>query len=303
MANKKRSKAGEYAWRRHQRQMLPWLPFVLAPAFAYPAFLLAFVVPGKVDVWVFGAVAVVFVGAMLAIEKKTNVLDKSWGEGARGEIRVGEELEKLHKDGFHVFHDWYSGRGNVDHFVVGPQGVFAIETKAWTGEISCKGGEILKDGRPPVGKNPIKQARGEAADVNKLIESSRGVNLWVSPVPCFSRAELRCYGRVEGVELVDIGGLRRLILEQPERYSPQRVNSISYALERHLDTAPAVSPGAPPSKPGRSKSALRFDRIFVALFVLFILVLTLAFPGSMVTLLERASGFYRFVEQVWSVLL
>lgn len=72
------------------------------------------------------------VALALISDKATDEINARWGEGARGEFRVGEELEKLYKDGFHGFHDWYSGRGNVDHFVVGAQGIFAVETKAWT---------------------------------------------------------------------------------------------------------------------------------------------------------------------------
>ncbi len=90
------------------------------------------------------------------LNKRTDSIDARSGVGARAETEVGQDLEKLHKDGFYVFHDWLpEGRGNVDHFVVGPQGVFAIEGKGWTGEITCKDGELLKNGRPIMGKNRI----------------------------------------------------------------------------------------------------------------------------------------------------
>jgi len=51
--------------------------------------------------------------------------------GFRGERVVGEELNKLMLDGCLVFHDIPGdGDWNVDHAVVAPTGVFAIETKA-----------------------------------------------------------------------------------------------------------------------------------------------------------------------------
>ncbi len=103
--------------------------------------------------------------------------------------------------------------------------------------------------------------------------------------------------------LADVGSLRRVILEQPERYPPQRVNSISYFLERHLQASAAAKPNSPPYKPGKLKRALRLDRVFVALYVVFILCLTLVFAGSTATLFGRAVDFYHFVEQAWSVLL
>lgn len=279
------------------------MPFAVVPAFLYPISVFAFVIPGKIGFWSTNFVTVLVIGILLFIDKKTDRINATWGEGARGEFRVGEELDKLHKDGFHVFHDWYSGRGNVDHFVVGPQGVFAIETKSWDGEISCAGGALLRDGKPLYGKDPLKQAKGEAADVSRAIKESRDVSLWVSPILCFSRAELRCYEIVGGVLLADVGSLRRVILEQPERYPPQRVNSISYFLERHLQISAAATPNSPPYKPGKLRRALRLDRVFVAFYVVFILCLTLVFAGSTATLFGRAVDFYRFVDQAWSLLL
>lgn len=298
-----RSQAGRYAWRRHMKGILPWLPFSILPAFLYPIFVFAFAIPGKLDFWSMSFVAVLVIGMLLFIDKKTDRIDATWGDGARGEFVVGEELDKLHKEGFHVFHDWYSGRGNVDHFVVGPQGVFAIETKSWVGEISCNDGTLLRDGKPLSGKDPLKQAKGEAADVSRLIKESRDVSLWVSPILCFSRAELRSYEAVGGVMLSDIGSLRRVILEHPERYPARRVNSISYFLERHLQISAAAAPNSPPQKPGKWKKALRLDRIFLAFYATFIFALMMIFPDSTVTLFQKLADFFRLIDQAWDMFL
>ena len=55
--------------------------------------------------------------------------------GLRGERLVGEMLHSMLKDGFEVFHDFPiepDGKtGNIDHILVGPNGVFAIETKTY----------------------------------------------------------------------------------------------------------------------------------------------------------------------------
>ena len=44
----KHSSAGRYARHRHQKAMLPWVAVIFTPVFAFPVFLLAFVVPGPV---------------------------------------------------------------------------------------------------------------------------------------------------------------------------------------------------------------------------------------------------------------
>jgi hypothetical protein len=57
-----------------------------------------------------------------------------WSRGAEGERKVGAILETL-GPGWHVLHDVSLGRGNIDHVLVGPGGVFSIETKSNPGHI------------------------------------------------------------------------------------------------------------------------------------------------------------------------
>lgn len=71
--------------------------------------------------------------------------------GFQGERAVGEELNKLMLDGCLVFHDIPSDADwNVDHVVVAPTGVFAIETKTRRKGKCPKGKrdyEVIYDGR------------------------------------------------------------------------------------------------------------------------------------------------------------
>jgi hypothetical protein len=56
---------------------------------------------------------------------------RNWRLGFSGERAVGEELNQLLPRGYHVFHDFpLAENWNIDHIVVGPAGVFALETKA-----------------------------------------------------------------------------------------------------------------------------------------------------------------------------
>jgi hypothetical protein len=50
--------------------------------------------------------------------------------GYEGELVVGQELDQLMHDGFHVYHGFPADKFNIDHILVGPKGVFAVETKA-----------------------------------------------------------------------------------------------------------------------------------------------------------------------------
>src|SRR5579875_53545 len=59
-------------------------------------------------------------------------------QGAVGEEQVGALLEGLRGRGYQVFHNLDLGRGNIDHLLIGPGGVFAIETKSHPGPISVR---------------------------------------------------------------------------------------------------------------------------------------------------------------------
>lgn len=59
----------------------------------------------------------------------------NWSQGAEGEEVVGGILEGLSAEGWHVIHDVSFGRGNIDHIVVGPGGIFTVETKSRQGKV------------------------------------------------------------------------------------------------------------------------------------------------------------------------
>jgi hypothetical protein len=62
---------------------------------------------------------------------------RSWQRGAQGERRTARLLDRLTRDGYVVFHDLAipGSPVNLDHLVIGPSGVFVIDSKQWTGSI------------------------------------------------------------------------------------------------------------------------------------------------------------------------
>jgi hypothetical protein len=107
--------------------------------------------------------------------------------GERGELHVAEVLDDLHPFGYRAFHDLVRDGFNIDHVVVGPGGVFAVETKfrSGEGEITFRNGEGLFVDGVPEEKDSLKQARANAADVNRLIKETCGIDEWVNPVVVF----------------------------------------------------------------------------------------------------------------------
>ena len=104
-------------------------------------------------------------------------------KGARGEEHVAGILKEL-PDTYHVFNDFAVGRRHVDHVVVGPGGVFSIETKCWRGKVTVEDGKILLDGQLP-DRPPLKQALKEA----QLVRGALAADSWkgqVTPVLVFA---------------------------------------------------------------------------------------------------------------------
>lgn len=109
----------------------------------------------------------------------------SWVAGLRGERAVGRALEDLPPT-FRVIHDLDTGRGNVDHVVIGPSGVFAIETKEWNGRFTERGGRLLHNGREDT--RTRKQAVAGAMEVRRRLAAAGLNHMWVEAIIVSGRA-------------------------------------------------------------------------------------------------------------------
>lgn len=104
--------------------------------------------------------------------------ERAWRVGARGEQIIGAQLEKLTKQGWTLVHDIPIGDkgSNIDHVLVGPAGVFTINSKYHVGKsIWCAGDTVMVGGQ----KQPyVRNARHEAARASKLLSAA-----YDGPVP------------------------------------------------------------------------------------------------------------------------
>ncbi|MFZ0826696.1 MAG: nuclease-related domain-containing protein [Verrucomicrobiia bacterium] len=119
-----------------------------------------------------------------AIEKKKD----NYLRGATGEILVGELLTKL-PDGYCVINDLATPNGNLDHVVVGPTGVFVLDTKAWRGVVATDGkGELLLNGKP-MDKPYVRQFVGRMMGVrDKVLTLAPGMEVRHNAVFVFTAA-------------------------------------------------------------------------------------------------------------------
>ena len=118
----------------------------------------------------------------------------TWGIGAKGEETVERHLERL-GGSYRVIHDVVlpNMRGNIDHVVLGANGVFAIETKNHNGFITCSGDsweqrKVGRGGTPYYGRIgcPSKQVKMYAVLLRDFVRDRLGMNLYVNCAVVFT---------------------------------------------------------------------------------------------------------------------
>lgn len=117
--------------------------------------------------------------------------------GYYGERVVAEALEPLKSEGFRIFHDVPAGDAkapfNIDHVIVGPSGVFAVETKTRRKGRARAGfaeHQIIYDGRVlayPWGedRHGLDQAQRQARWLQSWLEQLLGQPAFVQPILTF----------------------------------------------------------------------------------------------------------------------
>jgi hypothetical protein len=156
---------------------------------------------------------------------------RAWRTGAAGEERTGDVLDPLEAEGYVVLHDLRmpGSRANIDHLVIGPTGVWVVETKSYEGALRVRGGELWIGGRRRPGF--VDQARREAAAVAETLEG-----VAVTPLLCVHRADFPLLSRpqLDGVAIVGPGRLARVIREGPVVLDPAEVERLAALAEARL---------------------------------------------------------------------
>lgn len=169
-------------------------------------------------------------------------LKKSWNYrlGAIGEQVVGRELDQLMAQGYQVFHDVQFGNWNIDHVVVGPKGVFAVETKTWRkpnlgSNVSAKivfNGDALSVPGKWTSDGAIQQARDNARSLSKWIAKAAAENVPVIPVvalPGWS-LEMERFGDVAVFSAAKMG--EPMIRRGNDDLRPEQIQRICFQLAK-----------------------------------------------------------------------
>jgi hypothetical protein len=110
--------------------------------------------------------------------------------GLEGEKHVAKLLKSALNDDYYLLNDVYfhDGFGDIDHIVLGPNGLFAIETKNWSGSITCHGDNWQRQSGRHMGGSPSRQVKKNATRIRNAIEASDRLGhlkVWVEGIVVF----------------------------------------------------------------------------------------------------------------------
>lgn len=180
-------KAGASTRAAFRRKALPVVVLIVTIAFAFPVLNMSKGLRQHPQLSI--AVCVAYLGVLKLCEVIFDGFNRTWGEGARGEEKLGAALAELETRGWTVLHDVVLDSWNIDHVAIGPTGVFTIETKSHRGRIQHDGQQLLRSGHP-LEKDFLRQAKSQGLWLGKQLEQ-RGHNVFVTPIVCFTRAYVR----------------------------------------------------------------------------------------------------------------
>ncbi len=142
--------------------------------------------------------------------------------------------------GYQVFHDVQFGNWNIDHVVVGPKGVFAVETKTWRkpGVDSRLAAKVVFDGEALsvpgkwTSRGAIHQARNNAKSLSEWIAKAAAENVPVVPVvalPGWS-LEVERFGDVAVFSATKMG--EPMIRRGESDLQPEQIQRICFQLAK-----------------------------------------------------------------------
>lgn len=180
--------------------------------------------------------------------------------GAEGEAATAEVLTALPAS-WAVLHDvrWPGRkRANIDHVVIGPGGVFVIDSKNWSSDIVITDDGLKAGGRSK--RDTIEAAWAAAGEIAALIPPSARVH--TVPAICFVRDE-PLGGRVEGVMICSTQNLAEMLTSRPPMLGVSESQEVVAMLTQGLEAA-ARAARRPRSSASRTKASTSSQKIKIA---------------------------------------
>jgi len=158
--------------------------------------------------------------------------------GYEAELAVGQELNQLMLCGYRVYHDFAFEQYNIDHIVVGPSGVFAVETKGKAkpdrglgkgdATIEFDGNRLLfPDGYQTTA--PVEQAKRQAKSLAMFLSSAVGENVVVTPALVYPGWYIR---KITPDKFLFVFGDYKISFTGPVRLDGKFIQRICHQIEQ-----------------------------------------------------------------------
>ena len=101
------------------------------------------------------------------------------------------------------------GGGDIDHVVLGPNGIFVLETKNWIGPITCNGDLWQRSGKQNFKGSPSRQVKRNASTIKHIIDSSsvfRSYSIDVEGIVVVILYPKGKVSKVQELQLTTLGG-------------------------------------------------------------------------------------------------
>jgi hypothetical protein len=155
-----------------------------------------------------------------------------------GERCVGQFLERLRDGGGQVFHDIPAARFNLDHVIISPHGIYAVETKTFSkpsprAAITVEGDSLLVAERRP-DRDPIEQVKSAARWLADLLEATTGKKFPVRGVVVFPGWFVEQRVPRGSVWVLEPKALPGIIEKEPAIVAPSDVALAAFHLSRYI---------------------------------------------------------------------
>lgn len=238
-----------HSWRARNKALvplalLPILVWVLACTLLWPAHTSSYASAG------IGGAIVLYVAVRLLL---VPAHIERWREGAEAEKQTAKQLRSLLRAGrWSAVHDRASRYGNRDHIVVGPAGVYLLDTKAPGGIVSVENGVMTVRRREDPGdhyeqRSLARRMRGAAAELADDLGSATGQRPWVTPVVVIWAPFEQHTLKDSGVLWIHGNALRDWLASQEGKLAHERREQLAQTIEVLPRASSAPEPSAPPA--------------------------------------------------------
>lgn len=240
---RRRPQAGRSAEAYYRQALQEWRdhPFLRGLRFFFLALLAAsagiqvFFVQ-QMLAWSLGLTTALCMCAYMCLHDWAPAHIENWHTGAEGERKTERVLVKLERAGWRARHDLEAQFGNIDHLLVGPGGVFLLDSKQYLGRVAVADGvvEVSRRANPRGGYRDAKLARnlrGEAWRISQHL-AAEGLRCWVQPVAVvWSGFEQQCVEQA-GVVFIHGSRLEEWLLQRERRLGEPFRERLSSHLEQ-----------------------------------------------------------------------